>query len=424
MPMSREIGDWDVAVVGGGTAGTVAAVQAARAGCRTLLIEKAAGLGGTITTAGVSAPQGHHAWGRQVVAGIGWEWICRSRTVLGEPVPDGSVYDPKSGVTTVQVDRFVFGAVADEMAREAGVALRLHTVLAGAEYADGAWRLTLCGKEGLWPARCRVLLDCTGDANAVQRAGLPVRRSPVVQPGTLVMRLDGYDPSALDLSVIQQAFDAAVQAGELQRSDAGWGNGNIAPLLRMRGGNCIHVPVADADGSEGKTDAEVTGRRVLLRLLLFLRRQPGLDRLRVAWSAPECGIRETVVIEGRCRVDAERYAKGYVWPDAVCYSFYPIDVHEEHGLNYRPMERGIVPTLPFGALLPAAGRQIAVAGRCADGDRLANSSYRVQAPCMAMGQAVGAAAALAIRAGRDIADVPLEALRELLVRHGAIVPQR
>jgi hypothetical protein len=414
--------EWDIVVVGGGTAGTVAAIEAARSGCRTALIEKTASCGGTITTAAVAAPQGFHAWGRQVVKGVGWEWICRTREAMGNPAPDGSGFDPKSGVTTIGVDRFLFIAVADELLASSGATVLLHTMPAKAEFRDGVWHLTFCGKEGEWTAKCGIVLDCTGDANVVSLAGLPVRRSPVVQPGTLVLRFGGYEPDALDYPAIQNAFNAAVESREVRRSDAGWGQGDIRPLLRWRGGNCIHVPVAGADSSAGRTDAELAARKILKRLLLFLRRQPGLDKLHVVWTAAECGIRETVVIEGRTHIDVGRYESGQVWPDAVCYSFYPIDVHEEHGLTYRPMARGVVPTIPFGSLVPSAGRQIAVAGRCADGDRMANSSYRVQGPCMAMGQAVAAAAALALRAGFDIADVPIAELRRRLVDHGAIVP--
>ena len=67
----------DVIVVGGGTAGTIAAIQAGRAGARTLLVEKNGMLGGTLTVGGVNYPGLFHAWTRQVIAGIGWELVTR-----------------------------------------------------------------------------------------------------------------------------------------------------------------------------------------------------------------------------------------------------------------------------------------------------------------------------------------------------------
>ncbi|MFW6457288.1 MAG: FAD-dependent oxidoreductase [Planctomycetota bacterium] len=70
--------EYDVIVIGGGTAGTIAAIQAARAGASTLLVEKNAMLGGTMTVGGVNAPAHFFAWGQQVIAGIGWELLCKT----------------------------------------------------------------------------------------------------------------------------------------------------------------------------------------------------------------------------------------------------------------------------------------------------------------------------------------------------------
>jgi len=76
----------------------------------------------------------------------------------------------------------------------------------------------------------------------------------------------------------------------------------------------------------------------------------------------------------------------------------------------------------LSALVPKGSRNIIVAGRCVSSDRLANSGLRVQASCMAMGQAAGAAAALAAQANKTPLDVPLENVRELLRKQGAIIP--
>ena len=65
----------DVLVVGGGTAGTIAAIQAGRAGAKTLLLERGSQLGGTTSTGGVAFPGLFHAWGKQISAGIGWELV-------------------------------------------------------------------------------------------------------------------------------------------------------------------------------------------------------------------------------------------------------------------------------------------------------------------------------------------------------------
>lgn len=79
---------YDVMVIGGGTAGVVAAVQAGRAGARTLMVEKTGIFGGTITNAGVTYLGLVHAWGQQVISGIGWELVTRAVEEAGGTLPN------------------------------------------------------------------------------------------------------------------------------------------------------------------------------------------------------------------------------------------------------------------------------------------------------------------------------------------------
>jgi len=88
----------------------------------------------------------------------------------------------------------------------------------------------------------------------------------------------------------------------------------------------------------------------------------------------------------------------------------------------QPLKRGIIPIVPLRALIPKGSRNLMVTGRCVRSDRLANSGLRVQASCMAMGQAAGAAAALAVKAGTTPLEVPLKKIHDLLRSHGAIIP--
>src|SRR5690606_22976189 len=80
----------DVLVAGGGTAGTIAGIQAARAGARTLMVEASGMLGGTGTVAGVAFPGLFHAHGRQVIAGIGWDLVRQAVAESGLRMPDFS----------------------------------------------------------------------------------------------------------------------------------------------------------------------------------------------------------------------------------------------------------------------------------------------------------------------------------------------
>ncbi|WP_043582435.1 FAD-dependent oxidoreductase, partial [Geminisphaera colitermitum] len=441
----------DVLVTGGGPAGITAATQAARAGARTLLVEKSGILGGTTTLGAVNFPGLFHAWGRQIIAGIGWELVTAAVREAGDTLPDFSAWrGRRHWQQQIRVNIPIYAALADQMLVDAGAQILLHTMPAAVAYETetALWRVTLCGKEGLRTVHARVLVDCTGDANLVSLAGLPLTRHEQCQPGTLVMRAAGYDPAQLQrpadspadtavaaaLDALEAAFLAAVERGDMRRSDFQSAHHPVRSFLHGRGGNSMHVPGVDGSTSEGRTAAELAARAAMLRIIRFFRTRPesaplaaaaGLGGFYIEHCATECGIRETATIQGETCVTHDDYVTGRVWPDSICHSFYPIDLHNASGrggIDTRYLTEGIFPTIPLGALLPRDSRQLIVAGRCACGDREANSAFRVQASAMAMGQSAGAAAALAAQRAQDLRDVPLDDLRALLKPHGAIVP--
>src|SRR5688500_1780470 len=149
---------YQVVVIGGGTAGLVAAIQAGRAGASTLLVEKSGVLGGTTVLNEVNFPGLFHAWGRQIIAGIGWELVSETVAELNGVLPDFSAWREHPHYRLqVRVNRAVFAALADEKVVQSGTQLSLHTMLAAAQPTSRGWELTLCGKEGLRTVTCAQL---------------------------------------------------------------------------------------------------------------------------------------------------------------------------------------------------------------------------------------------------------------------------
>lgn len=413
--------DFDVIVIGAGPAGITSAVQAARTGARTLLVEKSGILGGATILNGVNFPGLFHAWGRQIISGIGWELVSKTVEASGQSLPDFSAWRGlRHWRLQVLVDRAVYATLADRMVQDSGAEFLLHTMIAQVRPEEDGWEVTLCLKEGLRTLKAKALIDCTGDANAVRLAGLPLVRNARRQPGTLIMHTSGYDLDSLDFDRLESAFQRAREQGDMLETDFH----SVKSFLHSHGNNCMHVPGIDAETSEGKTQAEVLARATMLRIYHFMRSLPGLAGFRIDHFAPECGIRETASIVGETRIAHHDYVSGRIWPDSVCYSFYPVDIHQPDGMgvDVRPLEEGVFPTIPLGALLPQGSRHLLVAGRSACGDQEANSAFRVQASAMAMGQAAGAVAALAAGSGLELREVPMDSIRDLLRRHGAIVP--
>jgi hypothetical protein len=414
---------YDVLVVGGGSAGICAAVQAARTGARTLLVEKSAMLGGTTTNGGVNAPSLFDAWGRQVISGVGWELVTRVADEGGAKLPDFTKPGARQNSHAVFVSIPLYAAVADQLVIDSGCELRLHTMLGELAWNGEGYDVTLCQKEGLRRLRARAVVDASADANAVAMAGFePIRRS-YQQPGTLLFKMTGYNLDDIDIASVQADFEREVKAHRLRKSDAGWYEGDITALIKRGGYNTIHVCGIDGACSASKTQAELKARRIMLELYRFMRRHKGLDSLRIDSMAAECGIRDTVTICGLKTVTFDDYWSGRLWDDAVCYSFYPIDVHTDCGLDYRELPRDVVPTIPLGAMIPEGSHRLLAPGRHMSSDLLANSALRVQSTAMASGQAAGAIAAISASTGLDCAKVDLEQTMDLLESHGAIVPR-
>ncbi|MDP3072959.1 MAG: FAD-dependent oxidoreductase [Opitutaceae bacterium] len=413
--------DTDVLIIGGGTAGTIAAVQAGRLGARTILVESGSQLGGTTTTAGVDFPGLFHAWGKQVIAGIGWELVTAAVKLNDDDLPD---FTKPTGTQhwrhQVKISGQLYAALAEEACVKAGVQLRYYEFPETVAPTASGWRVRLVGKGTSVQVTAKQLVDCTGNAAVVGLIGLPRLREKVAQPGTLIYRLGGWDAATVDMNALQAQANAAIKSGALLSTDI---RGNIAGFLRNGGENAMHVPGADSSTSEAHTATNILGRQSVLRVLRFLKQEPAFALVKVERLQAETGVRETFRTVGEATVSVDDYQTGRIFPDAVAHSFYPIDLHVDGSIVPKHLKEGVVPTIPLGALIPKSSRNLMVAGRCLSSDRLANSALRVQASCMAMGQAAGVTAALAARAGTTPLRMPLVNIRRELALHGAIVPK-
>lgn len=419
--------DFDILVIGGGTAGVVAAIQAARAGCSTLLVEKNALPGGTMTAGSIAFPGLFYAWREPVIAGIGWELVTQAAAESGYPLPE---FEKQIGMRDhpryqIRLDPLIYALCCEEKMREAGVRILYHAMPGKIAPETGGAAVTLCTREGLREYRAKRVIDCTGDASAAALAGFEVIHPFPVQPATFGCRLSGYDPDALDRDALKAAADRAVAAGELLYSDLGWDRRAFSDqFLRCRGDNANHIfPEQPPHTAEGRSALEQAAHRSLLRAYRFLRRQPGLEDLRMEMTAFECGVRESAVIKGEYTMTGEDYVSAKKFPDAVCNAFYPIDLHGEDGVAPRTLPEGAVPQVPLRALIPRGSDFLLAAGRCISSDRQANSALRVQATCMATAQAAAAAACVSLRQDVPVSRVSAEDVRELLKQHGAILPR-
>ena len=161
----------------------------------------------------------------------------------------------------------------------------------------------------------------------------------------------------------------------------------------------------------------------MLKLVRTLRSFPGCENVKILDLKTETAVRETYRIDGIYKMTHQDYVEGKVFEDSLSYSFYPIDLHREGKSIYQEfLKQDVVASIPLRALIPKRSKNFLVAGRCISSDRMANSALRVQASCMGMGQAAAATAVLASKYGTTPSEVPITEVKQLLKKHGAIVP--
>jgi hypothetical protein len=235
-----------------------------------------------------------------------------------------------------------------------------------------------------------------------------------------MFRIGGYNLDQLDTRMIQEKYEQEVAKGKLVGEEF---RNNIVAFLRSAGDNIQHIVGADSSTSEAHTRTNIRGRMSLLETLRFLRTLPGCERTQLLSMQTETAVRETYRITGEYRITHDDYVSGRQFDDSLSWSFYPIDLHDKHGVVPKHLEEHTVATIPLRALVPKGSKNLLVAGRCVSSDRLANSALRVQASCMGMGQAAAAAAVLASRQGTSPLDVPIGEIKSLLKDHDAIIPE-
>lgn len=428
---------YDIIIAGAGSAGFVAAVQAGRLGKKVLLCEKNGMPGGILTVGGNNDIAQFWAHNKQVIAGIGWEYVKRLESIGGAQIPDMLVPNKPHWYYGVHVNIPLAAHLMDEMLLEAGVELRYEQTLCDVvTEPDGDMKriaaVRLTSKSGLETLSAKTYIDCTGDgdlsvfAGADYECGTPDEQGLSLQPGTVRAYLNSSNLTDEQCAKIDAALAEAIADGSLEPTDTmrrSWKS-----LVSARYNNINHISRKNGADSREKTEADIEGRRCVARIIAAVRRA-GVDPDFIT-IAPETAMRETRRIKCDGYVTADDYVAARRYPDGICNSFYPIDLHRDGmgGIQQVFLTDGQVPSIPLSALTVSGISDLYVAGRCASGDRLANSAYRVKASCMAMGQAAGAAAALACGnrgSGGHFGNtrgIDFERLKAILAEHGAILP--
>ena len=423
---------YDLVVCGCGAAGFCAAVQGARAGLRTAVVERYGNPGGIMTVMGNECIFQFVAHHMQVIRGIGWEFLVRLYQKGYAHLPNQAVDGPNYAFSA-RANIPAAAYMMDTMLLESGADLYYGQPVIDAETIDSDTEkgrrhivaVRIASKEGIRQLKGKVFIDCTGDGDLSVYAGADWECGEIdnpdgfLQPGTLRFYTNRASMTTEEFQRLDEVFEKRICDGTLLESDlCGKRSRDIAS---GDGDNVGHVSGFNGSLSDSKTASEVEGRSSIFRIMEAIREAN--VPLRITNIAPEVAVRETRRIRCDGYVTLDQYIHGYEYPDAICTSLYCIDLHRNSnkGIYQILLNEGQIPTIPLSALCVQRLDNLLVAGRCVSGDRLANSAYRVKASCMAMGQAAAACAAVAVKDGVLIRNVELDKIRSLLRKNDAIV---
>lgn len=438
--------DVDVLVIGAGPAGIMAAEAAARGGRgKVMLLESRGFLGGNLTI-GLPILAFLGADGEQVIKGAPQKFVDRLAARGGATGHKRC----KLHMSLTMVDPDLVKTIAWEIMDECGVEVLLYVFVSDAIVENGKLRgVIIESKAGREVIYARTIIDCSGDADVAYRAGVECTmgdKDGRMQPPSLMFSMRGvnlpqvrdnvvnhFDQYTMDIMPPEQFakgnFTMVGMRKQLSDAQRKGYNITVARTIFMTGikDDEVWVNMTRECGTDGTdpvsyTHAERECRRQMYDVARYLIDYiPGFEKSWIENVPPFTGIRETRVIVGRYVYTKEDVLGGTRFDDAICVASYPIDLHHEVGgdctLEYGKGNYDI----PYRVLLPNEFDNLLVAGRSSSMTHDAMAATRVMSTVMAMGEAAGTAARIALEDGVDVADVNIGKLQAALRSNDVIL---
>jgi len=436
----------DVLVVGGGPSGIIAAQAAAEDGLSVALVESRSFLGGNLTI-GLPILGFLGQKGNQIINGLPQKFI--DRLAAQDAASEHRPCPLHMSITLVEPE--AVKAVSFEMLKENRVDVLLYTSFAGvimeSNHIKGVIIESKAGREVII---AKVIIDCTGDADVAFRSGVPCEQGDEnggVQPPTLMFSLGNVDTDKLRFSIAEEPrtyltdfipneyfgqnrqFIVVGLRSLIQKAKEA---GLSLPIERtiiitgLRKGeawiNMTRVNGVDGTDPSSLTQGEFVARQQIGDICKYLINYvPGFENAHILRTAPFLGIRETRRIVGKYVMNREDILSCAKFDDAVAVASYPLDIHHAEGGGCTLEWSGDCYDIPYRSLLPSNVENLLVAGRSISTTHEAMSAIRVMSSCMAMGEAAGRAAKMAIRTGVAPSGINVEKLRAELLSKGAFL---
>ncbi len=416
----------DVCVVGGGPSGTAAAVTAARNGASVVLIEQGTVLGGLQTQGLVYPAMPTRIFNSDTpyITDLNKRFAMHGINVSFTEEPQY-----KNGGDAREYTPELLAFIYDELCADYKVNVLYNATLIGANTAGGKISAAIVHTvEGLSKIEANIFIDATGDAALSRFIGVPSVRGSEHngrnQKMSFRFEMGGVEEMKVYKFFVKKLKDGwceskppefefaktthtenfyyeGIQRGEVTKDDVAYIQAfTILGKPGTMSMNCPEVsPFLYSSTSALDRSKAIQQCRIMIRRLahFFKKNIPGFKKAYISREASMLGVRESWRIRGKYYMTGEDYFNAQKFPDAVCRSAYPIDIHDEALNLEKPLAKGEFYEIPYRALITNEFSNLLVVGRCISANFAAQASVRIQPTCMSMGEAAGIAAAYGLK---------------------------
>lgn len=413
---------YDVLVAGSGPAGICAVVAAARAGVRAAIIERYGVLGGNLTGGHVGP-----------VLGMVCPGTMRDELMHLLGVAENDMIGKTGSVHDFEHAKFILNEFVYHPNIDVLLQTQVFDVIKDGNCVTG---LVVCGKEGAYVLNAKVVIDATGDGDVAFFSGAQIekgREDGLMQPVSHEFLINNVDEGRA-IACIGDVDDVQLNDEKFLDFCKRCGDEGILPknIVAVRLHRTVHpgernVNTTQVNGIDAtRTDHIYYAERQLrnqIRVLIDFFRQhlPGYEHCRLISSPSTLGVRETRRVIGEYVITAEDLVQGKRFDDVIVHKAeFIIDIHNPSGAGQAEGKIQYVQPydLPYRCFVPRNVDGLMTAGRCISGTHRAHASYRVMSICMAMGEAVGTAAALCAKKGCQPRNLAVNEVQKLLQNKG------